>query len=215
MRSPVFPPDPQEPRQTNTGRYILIGCAGCGCFAGVAVILWVLVVAMMFSFHADEIEREMERRAAQLMASAGSYAVGSEFILYGKTLDNEDLDWESLRGKYVLVKFTATWCPPCTAAIPGMLEAYEQYRDKGFEIVSIYIGERGADPVATVRRFVEREELPWIILSEFLTAEAGQPPQGEAFGIRVVPTMVLVDREGKVIAIVENYREELRRVFGE
>ena len=207
MRSPVFPPDPQEPRQTNTGRYILIGCAGCGCLAGVAVILWVLVVAMMFS--------EIERRAERLMASTGSHAVGSELILYGRTLANEDFDWENLRGKYVLVKFTATWCPPCTAAIPGMLEAYEQYRDKGFEIVSIYIGERGADPVATVRRFVEREELPWIILSEFLTAEAGQPPQGEAFGIRVVPTMVLVDREGKVIAIVENYREELRRVFGE
>jgi len=143
------------------------------------------------------------------------YAVGSEFPLYGRTLDNEDFDWESLRGKYVLVKFTATWCPPCTAAIPGMLEAYEQYREKGFEIVSVYIGERGTDPVATVRRFVEREELPWIILSEALTVQAGQPPQGDAFGIRGVPTMVLVDKEGRVISLDGRYRQELRRVFGE
>lgn len=137
----------------------------------------------------------------------------TDFNLYGKTLDDEDFDWESLRGQYVLVKFTATWCPPCKAAIPGMLDTYEKYHDKGFEIVSVYIGEMEPNAVATVRRFVEQEKLPWIILSESLTVKAGQPPQGQTFGIEYVPMMVLVDKEGKVIAVGDDYKRELRKAF--
>jgi len=139
----------------------------------------------------------------------------SVFILYGNTLDNEDFDWGSLRGKYVLVKFTATWCGPCKKVIPDMLESYKQYHDKGFEIVSVYIWEEEPNAVATVKRFVEQEKLPWIILSESLTAEVGQPPQGDAFGIRSVPTMVLVDQEGNIVAVGPQYRQILRKVFGE
>ena len=147
-----------------------------------------------------------------------SFEVGSEFNLYGKTLDDEDFDWESLRGKYVLIKFTATWCGPCKREIPGMLEAYEKYRDKGLEIVSVYIWEREPNAVTTVRQTVEGEKLPWIIISESLTSKSGQPPQGEAFGIDGVPTMLLVDKEGKVLATEARgtrLQQELQKLFGE
>ena len=55
--------------------------------------------------------------------------------LYGKTIDGEDFDWESLRGKYVLVKFTmvqftSPWHPICQMQIPGMLEVYEKYHPR-------------------------------------------------------------------------------------
>ena len=166
----------------------------CACLTGV------LMIVLMFAGCADRMQ--------------GNIA-DSVFILYGKTLDNDDFDWENLRGKYVLVKFTATWCPPCKAVIPDMLETYEQYHDKGFEIVSVYIGEEEPNAAATVRRFVAQEKLPWIILSESLTVAAGQPPQGDTFGIQRVPTMVLVDKDGNVVFVGLQYRQELRKVFGE
>jgi len=141
------------------------------------------------------------------------------FNLYGKTIGNEDFDWASLRGKYVLVKFTATWCPPCEAAIPGMLRLYERYNDKGLEIVSVYVFQREADPVTTVRNYVEGKGLPWIILSEELTTRAGQPPQGRTFGISGVPTFFLLDREGEILVdrthSVGDIPPALARVLGE
>jgi thiol-disulfide isomerase/thioredoxin len=155
---------------------------------------------------AAEILQSLEERVKQvemkLRRSLGAIAnidIGSDFNLYGKTLDNENFDWESLRGKYVLVQFMATWCGACHSDIPGMLDAYEKYHDKGLEIVSVYIKQRESDPVATVKKFVEKEKLPWIIISESLTKQSGQPLQSETFGTRAIPSMVLVDEEGKVL----------------
>ena len=214
MTNSIFPPDPQEPQRNNTGLYVLFGCVGCGCLAGVALFV-VMFFGAMLSFDA------MEQHAVQVKphpAESITYHIGSDFHLYGKTLDNEDFDWESLRGKYVLVKFTATWCPPCRLEIPGMLDAYEKYHDKGFEIVSVYIGEGEQNPVAMVRRSVEQAKLSWIIVSEALTEQAGQPPHGEAFGIQTVPTMLFIDKEGKVVSTEARgaqLRQELRKAFGE
>ena len=123
--------------------------------------------------------------------------------LYGRTLDGEEFKWESLREKdnekYVLIKFTATWCVPCRAMIPDLLEAYQKYHDKGLEIISVYIEERSSNPVAAVRRHVEEARIPWIILSEALTVRAGQPAHGEHYGIQGVPTIVLVGKDAKII----------------
>ena len=126
-------------------------------------------------------------------------AVGNDPKLYGRTLDDKEFEWEKLRGKYVLIKFTATWCGPCEMQIPSMLEAYERYHEKGFEIVSVYMWQRDADPVATVKNYVEEKGMPWIIISEELSRQAGHPEFGSFYNIRGVPTMVLVDKEGKII----------------
>lgn len=143
-----------------------------------------------------------------------SRQMGGELKLYGKTLDNKDFDWESYRGKYVLVKFTASWCGPCKGEIPGMLSAYEKYREKGFEIVSVGVW----DTNDKLKHLMEEEKLPWTMISEELTEAAGKPGQGDFYGVSGVPTMLLIDQTGKVImpgARGEGLQNKLAEIFGE
>lgn len=142
-----------------------------------------------------KVEDEGKKELLETLKGFCRRCIGSDLKLYGKTLDDKDFDWDSLRGKIVLVKFTASWCGPCKAQIPFMLKAYEKYKDKGFEIVSVYV----MDQLAASKQAVESEKLPWTILSEELTEKAGQPGQGKTYAIQGVPTMLLIDREGKVI----------------
>jgi len=162
------------------------------------IIEQLLEFAQSEEFKADALDK---KEVVDILNANLRRRVDSDPTLYGKTLDNEDFHWNDLRGKYVLVKFTATWCGPCRRELPGMLEAYQKYHDKGLEIVSVYIGERGTESrqVETVKKAVEEEKLPWIIISEALTMKAGQPKQGDFYAINGVPTMLLVDKEGKII----------------
>lgn len=145
------------------------------------------------------VPEERKRNVIAALEGVSRLALGNDPKLYGKTLDDKDFKWADLRGKYVLIKFTATWCGPCALEVPGMLEAYEKYHDKGFEIVSVYIGQREDDPVAVVKKHVEEKKLPWIIISEELSKQAKLPEFGAAYGIMGIPTMVLVDKDGKII----------------
>ena len=206
---PIFPPDTpnQQPKSQHT---LLIGFA---CVLGALLMIAMFVGLALFR----PLMNEGGGCCPRTVSTKASVDWDIEdFFLYGKTIQDEDFDWESLRGKYVLVKFTATWCGPCHGEIPGMLEAYEKYRDKGLEIVSVYIGEQEPNAVATVKNYVEGKKLPWIIISESLSKKAGQVPQGEFFNIQGVPMMLLVDKEGKIIAENargENLKRELKKLF--
>ncbi|MDR2641543.1 MAG: TlpA family protein disulfide reductase [Planctomycetaceae bacterium] len=121
--------------------------------------------------------------------------IGIDIKLYGKTIDGKDFNWDSLRGKYVLIQFTSTYCVPCLEEIPNLRQAYQQYHTKGFEIVSVYL----LDRIDITKKFVENEQLPWLIISENLTAKFKQTPHFIKYNINSVPKMLLVNKEGKII----------------
>ena len=146
-------------------------------------------------------------------------ALDSDPKLYGKTLSYGNFNWNNLRGRYVLIQFTSTWCGFCHEELPGMRKAYEKYHDKGLEIVSVYVMEFGneTEQIAKVRDHAEKKEkLPWHVLSEALTAASTQPKQSEFYAIDGVPKMFLVDREGKIIMTTargERLQAKLAEIF--
>jgi thiol-disulfide isomerase/thioredoxin len=118
---------------------------------------------------------------------------GTEIEVSGTTVTGEKFDIKELRGKFVLVNVWATFAPPVAAEYPYLRELYENYRDQGFEIVGICLDTKRD----TMMKFIRDAEVPWINLWE----EGGQHPFIQKYGISAIPTMILVDREGKVATI--------------
>lgn len=108
-------------------------------------------------------------------------------------LDGKPVRLESLRGKYVLVDFWATWCAPCIAELPRLQEAYRKYQPAGFEILAVSLDET-RDPVVG---FAKTRKLPWV---QIHNGSSGADLV-DAFGVSSIPASYLVDPEGRIIRL--------------
>ena len=109
-------------------------------------------------------------------------------------LEGRLISIESLRGKYLLVDFWASWCGPCMSEIPNLKQAYQKYHDKGFEIFGISLDE---DKEAWVT-CIDKHELNWINASELQKFES---PVARQLAVKYIPRTFLLDPAGVVIAV--------------
>jgi thiol-disulfide isomerase/thioredoxin len=137
---------------------------------------------------------------------------GHPMQISGTLLNGQKFDQKTLAGKVVLVDFWATWCGPCVAEIPNVLEQYEKYHDAGFEVVGISLDQ---DREA-LEKFVTEQKVPWPILFEEPEGDAWQHPMATFYGISGIPTVVLIGRDGNVITLDargEKLGERLDAIF--
>jgi thiol-disulfide isomerase/thioredoxin len=134
-------------------------------------------------------------------AAAGVRAVGAirRLDLVGKTfnfnatgLNGGRIDAGSYRGKVLLVLFWATWCKPCTEDLPQMRELYKLHHAAGFEILGVNL-DTAVDPVSG---YLKQHKVSWPQIYE--PGGLDSSPARE-FGIISLPTLFLVDRNGKVV----------------
>ncbi|HAP02319.1 MAG TPA: thioredoxin family protein, partial [Bacteroidetes bacterium] len=109
-------------------------------------------------------------------------------------VNGKNISLQSLKGKYVLVDFWASWCMPCRKENPNVVEAYNKYKDKGFTVYSISLD----DDIEKWKKAIEQDHLSWPYhVSELKGWESEVVHQ---FGIEGIPTNYLIDKEGIIIA---------------
>jgi len=103
----------------------------------------------------------------------------------------EPLRLQDYRGKVVLIDFWATWCGPCRQALPEVQDAYNRYRDLGFDIIGISFDrtERALDA------FLQANSMPW---AHAYLADTPQSSVARDYNVVGIPKTYLLDRTGRI-----------------
>jgi thiol-disulfide isomerase/thioredoxin len=124
---------------------------------------------------------------------AKQFAVGKNIDFTLPDKDGKEFKLSSLKGKYVLIDFWASWCVPCRAENPYLLKAYNELKSKNFEIVGVSLD----DKKAAWLQAVQSDQMPWTQVSD---VKGFKTEVAVRFGITAIPQNVLLDPQGKVIA---------------
>jgi thiol-disulfide isomerase/thioredoxin len=96
-------------------------------------------------------------------------------------------------GKVALIDFWASWCPPCRRSIPFLREVYDEYKDKGFEIVGVSLDRTSEAWI----KGIEDLQIAWPQISDL---QYWKSAGAALYGVNSIPHTVLVDKEGVIIA---------------
>lgn len=99
----------------------------------------------------------------------------------------------SLRGKYVLIDFWASWCGPCRRENPNVVKTYAAYKDKGFEIFGVSLDQNREAWL----KAIETDKLVWKHVSDL---QYWNSAGAQAYQVNSIPQTFLVNPEGRIIA---------------
>ena len=104
-------------------------------------------------------------------------------------LKGKQVSLSDFEGKVLFVNIWATWCPPCRAEIPDFIEVYDEYKDKGLEILGVSVDDMSPN---RVNEFVKRSKMNYPV-----AMATNRLLQDYRF-TGSIPTTVVIDGDGKI-----------------
>lgn len=108
-----------------------------------------------------------------------------------KTVEGETFKLENKKGNVLLLNLWATWCGPCRAEMPSLVEMQEKYRGQNFEIIGLNIDDESAEQI---KPFAEEMKLNYTLAWAEGDMANGLMRLGKSGG--AIPQSFLIDREG-------------------
>lgn len=134
--------------------------------------------------------------AAQRKKELSKVPIGSKAQeITQNDVNGKPVSLSSLKGRYVLIDFWASWCAPCRAENPNIVKAYNTYKDKGFTILGVSLD--GNTGKAAWLKAIKSDGLEWTQISEL---NGWKNSAALAYGVSAIPQNFLVDPNGIIIA---------------
>ena len=127
--------------------------------------------------------------------AANRLAIGQPFVDFNMLTPDGDeiaLSDHAGKGKYVLIDFWASWCPPCRMANPHIVKLYSLYKDKDFEIVGVSLDRDKTEWT----KAIDDDELTWVHMSDL---KYWQNKGAKLYAVSSIPHTVLLDRDGTIL----------------
>lgn len=141
----------------------------------------------------DEVNKfkkiKMEKEMINAKLQIGS--IPPEIILFSP--DGEKKSLSSLKGKYVLLDFWASWCKPCRNENPNLVMLYKKYHKKGLEIFAVSLDRSKTEWTDAIKK----DKLGWIHVSDL---KEWKSVVVRSYNIDGIPLSYLLDKDGKIIA---------------
>ncbi|ERJ57948.1 TlpA disulfide reductase family protein [Sphingobacterium paucimobilis] len=138
--------------------------------------------------------------AAEQLKLAKLLDIGQPAIDFSQeTADGHKITLSSLKGKYVLVDFWASWCGPCRGENPHLVKAYDEFKNKNFEILGVSLDSKKDAWL----KAIHDDGLPWLHVSDL---KGWKNEVATTYGVHAVPQNYLLDANGIIIA--KNLRGE-------
>jgi peroxiredoxin len=157
-----------------------------------------------------QVAKSLEQPAAAQQGAAPAALLNKpapDFTL--PDLSGKPVALSSFKGKWVLVDFWASWCPPCRAENPNVVKAFNQFKGKNFTILGVSLDRPGQKD--KWEEAIKADGLAWSHVSDLKFWESPVVP---LYNIEGIPYNVLINPEGVIVA--ENLRgEELAKKLAE
>jgi thiol-disulfide isomerase/thioredoxin len=109
--------------------------------------------------------------------------------------DGDMLSLKETMGKYTIIDFWASWCRPCRMENPNVVKVYNEYHDKGLNIISVSLDKQGQKD--RWLKAIEDDKMDWYHVSNL---QFWDDPIARQYNVRSIPATFLLDEQGRIIA---------------
>ena len=136
-------------------------------------------------------KEDIKRRIGAIETAEGGKYINFEL----KDINGKETLFSTIveNNKYTLLDFWASWCAPCRKAMPGIKKIYEKYGNKGLAVVSLSLDTDGE----AWKKAVADLGMTW---TQLCNPDGGSNQVGQAYGIEFIPTVLIIDKAGKIVA---------------
>ena len=114
-------------------------------------------------------------------------------VFENNDVNGKPVSFTSLKGKYILLDFWASWCGPCRQENPAVVKAYHRFHDKGFDIFGISLDTDKSKWQAAIKK----DGLNWTQVSDLKGWKADVV---SLYGVQAIPMNYLLDKNGIIVA---------------